>query len=138
MIAMDENKRNEHLSLLKELIKMAKADNDVRQIEFEFLLILAEQMGITKDEFLKLFEQYIEFHPPKMEFDRILQFQRLILVMNIDQQMTDEELDYIRQLGIRMGLQPAATDEVLKIMNNYPNKVVPPDKLIEIFKTYNN
>lgn len=117
---------------------MAKADSDVRQIEFEFLLMLAQQMGITKDEFLDLFEKYIEFHPPKLEYERILQFQRLLLVMNIDEHITDEELDYIKQLGIRMGLHPMATNEVLKIMHNYENKVIPPNKLIEIFKTYHN
>lgn len=135
---MEEKKKNEHLSLLKELIKMAKADEDVRQIEFEFLLVLSQQMGITKEEFLDLFEKYIEFHPPKLEHERILQFQRLLLVMNIDQQIEQEELDYIKQLGIRMGLHPMATNEVLRIMNDYPNKVIPPDKLIEIFKTYHN
>lgn len=135
---MEENKNNEHLSLLKELIKLAKADEDVREIEFEFLLVLAQQMGISKDDFIKLFEQYIEFHPPKLEHERIIQFQRLILVMNVDQNMNQDELDYVRQLGIRMGLHPSATDEVLKIMNNYENKVVPPEKLIEIFKTFHN
>lgn len=135
---MEENKKNEHLSLLKELIKMAKADEDVRQIEFEFLLVLSQQMGITKEEFLDLFEKYIEFYPPKLEHERILQFQRLLLVMNIDQHIEEEELDYIKQLGIRMGLHPMATNEVLRIMDDYPNKVIPPDKLIEIFKTYHN
>lgn len=135
---MEEQDKEKHLSLLKELIKMAKADSDVRQIEFEFLLVLAQQMGITKDEFLDLFEKYIEFHPPKLEHERILQFQRLLLVINIDEHITDEELDYIKQLGIRMGLHPMATNEVLKIMHNYENKVIPPNKLIEIFKTYHN
>lgn len=135
---MEENKNNERLSILKELIKLAKADEDVREIEFEFLLILSQQMGITKEEFIKLFEQYIEFHPPKLEFERILQFQRLILVMNVDQNMSQDELDYVRELGIRMGLHPSATDEVLKVMHNYENKVVPPEKLIEIFKTFHN
>lgn len=135
---MEENNNNERLSILKELIKLAKADEDVREIEFEFLLILSQQMGITKEEFIKLFEQYIEFHPPKLEFERILQFQRLILVMNVDQNMSQDELDYVRELGIRMGLHPSATDEVLKVMHNYENKVVPPEKLIEIFKTFHN
>lgn len=135
---MEENKNNERLSLLKELIKLAKADEDVREIEFEFLLILAQQMGVTKEEFIKLFEQYIEFHPPKLEYERIIQFQRLILVMNVDQYMAQDELDYVRELGIRMGLHPAATDEILKVMYNYENKVIPPEKLIEIFKTFHN
>lgn len=135
---MDADKNKERLSLLKELIKMAKADNDVRAIEFEFLLLLSEQMGITKDEFMDLFEQYISFHPPKLEHERILQFQRLVMIMNIDHKVDQDELNYARELGMRMGLHPSATNEVLQIMGNYPKKVVPPEKLIAIFKTFHN
>lgn len=135
---MDDDKNKERLSLLAELIKMAKADDEVREIEFDFLLILAQQMGVSKDDFKQLFEQYIAFHPPKLEGERILQFQRLILIMNVDSDMAQDELDYIRELGIKMGLHPNATNEVLAIMNNYENKVVPPEKLIEIFKTFHN
>lgn len=133
-----EEQHNEGKSLLKELIKLAKADKEVREIEFQFLLALSSQMGISKDEFVKLFEQYIEFNPPKMEFDRILQFQRLVLIMNVDQDPSEEEFKYIREIGIRMGLHPMATEEILKVMNNYPNKVIPPEKLIEIFRTFHN
>ena len=133
-----EEPSNEKKSLLKELIKLAKADKEVRDIEFQFLLSLSLQMGVSKEEFLKLFEQYIEFNPPKMEYDRILQFQRLVLIMNVDQDPSEEEFKYMREIGIRMGLHPSATEEVLKVMNNYPNKVIPPEKLIEIFKTFHN
>ena len=135
---MEEDNKKERLSLLSDLIKMAKADDEVREIEFDFLLILAQQMGVSKEDFKVLFEQYIAFHPPKLEGERILQFQRLILIMNVDADMSQEELDYIRELGMKMGLHPNATNEVLTIMNNYENKVVPPEKLISIFKTFHN
>ena len=92
---MDQDKNKDknaiRLGLLKQLILMAKADEEVREIEFEFLLVLANQMGVSRDEFLDLFEQYISFHPPKMEYDRILQFQRLIMIMNIDSEVDQEE-----------------------------------------------
>ena len=135
---MSENEKNERKSLLSELIKMAKADRTIKDVEFQFLLIIASQLGVSKDEFKELFEEYIEFNPPKMEFDRIVQFQRLILLMNVDLEIDDKELEYIKDLGIRMGLHPLATEEVLIIMNEYPNKIVPPEKLIQIFKTYHN
>ena len=35
--------------------------------------------------FLKVFDENISFQPPKLEGDRIVQFQRLILLMNVDQ-----------------------------------------------------
>lgn len=135
---MNDKEKNERNSLLSELIKMAKADNTIRDVEFQFLLSIASQMGVSKDDFKELFEQYIDFNPPKMEFDRIVQFQRLILLMNVDLEIDIKELEYIKDLGIRMGLNPLATEEVLKIMYEYPNKIVPPEKLIGIFSTYHN
>lgn len=135
---MDENEKNEKRSLLSELIKMAKADNSIRDVEFQFLLSIASQMGVSKDDFKELFEEYIEFNPPKLEFDRIVQFQRLVLLMNVDLEIDETELIYIKDLGMRMGLNPLAIEEVLSIMYDYPNKVVPPEKLLGIFKTYHN
>ena len=128
----------EKLSLLSDLVKLAKSDNDVRDVEFNFLLSIASQLGVTKKDFLDLFEQYIEFNPPKLEFDRIVQFQRLILLMNVDMHVDEEEIRYIKDIGIRMGLHPLATDEVLQRMNDYKNKIIPPEKLLEIFRTFHN
>jgi hypothetical protein len=135
---MKEESKGENLSLLSELIKLAKADNDVREIEFKFLLTLAAQLGVTKEEFIKLFEQYIEFLPPKLEGDRIVQFHRLVLLMNIDGNSDPREIQYVKQAGIRMGLHPMATDKVLEEMQNYPNKVLPTERLIQIFKLFHN
>ena len=128
----------EKLSILSDLIKMAKSDDKVREIEFQFLLSIAGQLGISKSDFQRLFEEYIEFSPPKMELDRIVQFQRLILLMNVDLHIDTNEMDYIRDIGMRMGLRPMATDEVLKRMHNYDNKIIPPEELIQIFKKFNN
>lgn len=130
--------KTEKLSLLADLVKLAKSDNEVREIEFQFLFSIAAQLGITKAEFMHVFQENIEFAPPKLEADRIVQLQRLILLMNVDLEAGTEELDYIRNLGMRMGLHPMATNEVLNRMNKYPNKIIPPDVLLAIFKTFNN
>ena len=130
--------RNEKLSLLSELIKMANIDDKMREIEYSFLLSVSAQLGITNDDFSKLFNKYISFHPPKLEFDRILQFQRLILLMSVDLEIHEEELRLIRDLGLRMGLNPTATESVLSEMNNYSNNIVPPDRLLEVFRTFHN
>ena len=136
--AIEKDIYMEKPGVLSEIAKLVKSDNDVRDIEFQFLLSMAAQAGVTKNEFKSLFEQYIEFNPPKLEADRIIQFQRLILLMNIDPEVNQEEVAYIKDLGIRMGLHPSATDEILKQMNNYENKIVPSEKLINIFKTFHN
>lgn len=129
---------NEKLGLLAQLVQMAKADGKIRDVEFQFLISLAAQMGVTKDDFKQISEKNIEFQPPRLESERIVQFQRLILLMNIDLEIDDREMDYIKDLGIRMGLHPSATNTVLREMHDYENKIVPPARLIEIFSTYHN
>jgi uncharacterized tellurite resistance protein B-like protein len=128
----------EKLSLLTELIKLAKADNEVRTSEFEFLYAIAKQLDVSDDDFRRIFEDHIEFTPPTNELDRIVQFQRLVLMMNVDKEVSQNEIDHVRQIGIRLGLAPRATDEVLKLMKEHPNGMLPPKKLIGIFKTFHN
>jgi uncharacterized tellurite resistance protein B-like protein len=128
----------EKLSLLTELIKLARCDQQVREQEYQFLLTIAQSLEVSQKDFDSLFENYIEFTPPESEFERILQFHRLVLLMNVDQETSDSELDFLRDIGIRTGLSPEATDKVLSEMNQYPNKVIPPGRLIEIFKEHYN
>ena len=135
---MKPNSENNKESLIKQLINLAKADDEIKEIEFQFILSLAAQMGLSRADLKKLFEEHIEFDPPKLEVDRIVQFQRLILLMNVDLEIDKDEINYIKDLGIRMGLHPSATNEVLRVMHEYKNKIVPPDRLIGIFRTYHN
>lgn len=133
-----EKEYQEKLSLLSELIKLARVDEQVKEIEFQFLFAIAIQLQVEKTDFEKLFDEYIQFTPPKLESDRILQFQRLILLMHIDLDVHSEQINMIKELGIRMGLAPSATNEILRTMNDYPNKIVPVDKLIQLFQVHHN
>ena len=128
----------EKLSLLTELIKLARCDHKVREQEYIFLLSIAQSLNVSKEDFDSLFEKYIELTPPESEFERILQFHRLVLLMNIDKETSDSEVEFLKDIGIRIGLNPLATNQVLSTMHLYPNKVIPPEKLIEIFKEHYN
>lgn len=130
--------KEEKLSLLTELIKLARVDNDLKDIERQFILAIANQLQISAEEFEVLFNQYIDFEPPEDEFNRVLQLQRLILMSNVDLENHPKELIAIKNLGIKMGLNPLAIDEALVKMHDYENKIIPPDVLIGIFtKTFN-
>ncbi|NVK63287.1 MAG: TerB family tellurite resistance protein [Flavobacteriales bacterium] len=132
------SEENEKLGLLAQLVQLAQSDDHFKEQEFQFLLAIAAQMGVTKEDFKQIFEENIRFQPPKFEAERILQLQRLILLMNVDKEISEEELDYIKSAGIRMGLHPSATNSVLSEMHNYKNNIIPPERLIEIFRTYHN
>ena len=132
------NTEKEKLSLLADMIALAKSDGNIKDIEYRFLLTVAEQLGLEKKTLDKLFTTKVENVPLKPESERILQFHRLVLLMNIDRSSSPREIEKIKDLGIHMGLNPLATNKVLEIMHHYPDKVIPPDVLVRIFKTYYN
>jgi len=132
------NKHAEKLSLLSEMIALMKADDEINDREYNFVYVIAEQLGVSETELEALFNSEVDFVPPGKESERILQFHRLALLMNCDDVHHPEEIVKIKEFGVRMGLSPFAIDRVLKVMNNFEDKIVPPDVLIDIFKTYYN
>ncbi|MFK5974730.1 MAG: TerB family tellurite resistance protein [Flavobacteriaceae bacterium] len=128
----------EKLSILSEMISFAKVDNIVKDVEYNFLLGVAAQLGIDRNLFDSLFEKEVEHRIPKSQADRILQFHRLLLLMNVDGVQKLVEVNRLHSIGLGMGLPPYAIEQVLSIMHQYPNKVIPPHVLIDIFKVHYN
>ena len=132
------NSHQEKLSILSEMIAVAKVDGTVKEPEYNFLSGVADHLGVDNQDFEALFNTKTEHVVPKSEADRIVQFHRLVLLMNIDQVQTEKEIARLHNLGLGMGLRPTAIDQVLKVMHDYPNKVVPAQVLINIFKAHYN
>ncbi len=128
----------ENLHLVNQLVAFSKIDGETKELEFEFLLQIAEQLGLSKNELIELFKQNISITPPRFESDRIIQFYRLCLLMFIDGEINHEELKALRNTGIHMGLHPNATEEVIKLIQLYPGKGILADKLIQIFQVNHN
>lgn len=70
--------------------------------------------------------------------DRIVQFQRLALLTFINGEISIKEGGLIKSVAIKLGLNPNATNEILKRMPKYVNNVILPEKLIAIYKKYLN
>ncbi len=130
--------KEEKLSLLSEMIQFAKADKKLNELEYNFILAIASQLQITKEEIDMLIEKEVEKKNLQPESQRILQFHRLILLMNVDQETSQIEIHKIKEIGLHMGLRPEAIDIVLEKMYDYPNKVIPPQELIAIFTRFYN
>lgn len=124
--------------MICELISLSKADGRVDEIELGFIKAVANRMGINDNELAELINNPVPFDPPTKDGDRILQFHRLVLLMNVDRQITDPEMEHLRIAGIKLGLNPLSTDEVLRRMFEYPNNVIPPEELIKIFLKHHN
>ena len=130
--------RVEKLSLLSEMIAFARIDNNLRAIEHKFLLGVAKQLEITKEDYDYLLDNPVTHINLKSHSERIVQFHRLILLMNLDKEIADKDLVRLHNFGLRMGLGHEAINRVLDLMESFPNKIVPPDFLIDIFKTQYN
>ncbi|MBD0832065.1 TerB family tellurite resistance protein [Aestuariibaculum sediminum] len=131
--------RVEKLSLLSEMIAFAKHDNDIKAIEYNFLLGVAKQLEISREDFDYLIEHPINYIHLKSHSERIVQFHRLVLLMNIDNEHSDsKKIVKLYNFGLRMGLSHESISKVLYLMESFPNKIVPPDVLIDIFKTQYN
>ncbi|ULC58716.1 TerB family tellurite resistance protein [Flaviramulus sp. BrNp1-15] len=134
--------RVEKLSLLSEMIAFAKYDKDIKNIEYNFLLGVAKQLDISREDFEYLIEHPVSYTHLKSHSERIVQFHRLVLLMNIEQEYGDENnsagVIKLYNFGLRMGLSHESITKVLYLMESFPNKIVPPDVLIDIFKTQYN
>ncbi len=120
------------------MIAFAKVDGQVKDPEYNFLLGVSSHLKVDRESFDALFKTKAEHIVPKTQAERILQFHRLVLLMNVDQVQDEIEITRLHQIGLGMGLRPTAIDQVLAVMHDYPNKVVPPDVLIDIFKVHYN
>jgi hypothetical protein len=130
--------RVEKLSLLSEMIAFAKTDKNIKNIEYNFLLGVAKQLEISREDFDYLIEHPVYYTHLNTHSERIVQFHRLVLLMNIDNEKTSSEIAKLYNFGLRMGLGHESISKVLYLMESFPNKIVPPDVLIDIFKVQYN
>lgn len=120
------------------MIAFARTDHAMKDSEYDFLLSVADQLGVDKETFDSLLDNKVPKIMPKTQADRILQFHRLVLLMNVDQEQHQLEIGKLHNIGLGMGLPPSAIEQVLTVMHKYPNKIIPPDVLINIFKAHYN
>ena len=132
------NTYEQKISLLSEMIEFAKVDGELHEREMEFLALVAKELQIDSPIFAELFRQQSDIKIIKSEAQRIHQFYRLALLMHVDGKLHMNENVAIRQLGINMGLNPAAMNRILEMMKNSPTGMVSADAIINAFKEQQN
>ena len=126
------------VSLLLDMIAFAIVDGELHEREYNFLSLIAIELGIDKQEFNQLFHEENPSEVIKNEFERIQQFYRLALLMHCDGILHEREEIKIHEIGINMGLNPFAMKRVLKAMELSPTRMVSPDYLLEVFQEQSN
>ena len=128
----------EKISLLSEMIAFAVIDGELHDREYDFLLLISEELEIEKEIFLELFNKRNEHIIIKDEFNRIIHFYRLALLMHCDGVLHKREKIAIHEIGITMGLNPFAMNRILKLMEDSPSEMIPPEKIICAFQEQHN
>lgn len=123
----------EKISLLQEMISFALVDGELHDREYDFIEIVAYELGVDKETLHKLYENKGEVSVIKDELNRICQFYRLALLMRCDDILHERERVKINEIGINMGLDPYAMKRVLKLIEESPNHMVDGQTLIKLF-----
>ncbi|WP_348799570.1 TerB family tellurite resistance protein [Flavobacterium adhaerens] len=128
------NTQEEKIKLLSEMIAFSLVDGRLHEREYQFVWIVAQELGISREEFNELFRKELPSGVAKTEFERIQQFYRLALLMHCDGILHPKEKEAIRQIAINMGLNPSATNRILKLMEKSPNGIIDPEVLLRLFQ----
>jgi uncharacterized tellurite resistance protein B-like protein len=123
----------EKISLLQEMISFALIDGELHDREYDFIEIVAFELGVDKETLHKLYENKGEVQVIKDELNRICQFYRLALLMRCDDILHERERVKINEIGINMGLDPYAMKRVLKRIEESPNHMIDGQTLIKLF-----
>jgi len=100
------NTYDEKLSMLSQMISFAQEDNVLKISEYYFLLDVASNLGVEKDAFDNLLHNRAEYKILQSQADRIVQFHRLVLLMNIDKEQHPSEIRKLHDMGLWMGFTP--------------------------------
>lgn len=128
----------ERISLLQEMIGFALVDGELHDREYDFIQMVAQELEIDNETLHKLFDKKHEKVVIKDEFNRILQFYRLALLMHCDGVLHEREQMKINEIGINMGLNPYAMKRVLHLMKNSDSGLIDPQTLLTVFSEQHN
>ncbi len=123
---------------MSDLIVLAQADDKLMASEYDFILRMADRMGVSKEEVDTLIKNPLPSMPIVSELERITHFHKLILLMNVDWEAHEKEIAVLRNFGLKLGVRPAAIDRILARSQQYENKIIPTNELIQIFQMYYN
>lgn len=128
----------EKMGLLSEMISFAIIDGKIHEREYGFIMLIANELGVDKTALDQLFHNEIKPATLISEFDRIQQFYRLALLMHIDGVLHIKEDNALHEIGIKMGLDPTAMKQILKMMKQNKNCLIDGQMLMSTFAVQNN
>ncbi len=130
---------NDKLKHIYMLVQLANIESVSSEIEWVFIQKVAQAIDVNIDDLNDFDPDKITQKIPKSEYEVIPLFHRLLLLMGIDQRVSDEERRFCFEMGIKMGLHPQAIDELIRMVRDSNSPIVlKPKVVMEIFNKYYN
>ena len=128
----------EKISHLNDLIKLSRVDGQESLNEIHFINAIAERMGVSREDLEKIRKKNddIIFTPPKSMYQIMMQYHRIILLMGIDRIISESEMEFCMDLGIKMNLKPEAIREILELAIETPRHIIAIEEIEKIFYKY--
>jgi len=135
----DKNKSyEEKITILRRLVKMAKADSIFKLEEYKYLQDLADTLGIKRQVLKEIIDSEIPEKKTEYLIERARQLYRLAIMMLVDGVIASEELKLLKDYTIELGFEPSMADVMLKRMNNNKGGMLFDEDLMQIFSIQNN
>lgn len=128
----------EKISHLNDLIKLSRVDGHESLNEIHFINAISDRLGVSRKDLDKIREKNddIVFTPPRNIYQLMMQYHRIILLMGIDRIISESEMEFCMDLGIKMNLKPEAIREILEVAIETPRHIVAVEEIEKIFYKY--
>lgn len=138
---MEENAHTQKLkySLIALLFKTAQVDNDEHVNELAFIKDVANKFSISNQQLIEIkHAKNLVLTLPKSENDRIYFFFHCLQLVELDKKITTSEIDFIKKIGFKLGINPLLTNDLIALYINHMGKSINPETVEGIIKKYLN
>lgn len=128
-----------HETTLYLLIKQAKLDDRLEEIEIIYIQAVAESYDIGIKRVMELENpDNFNFRLPVEENKRMAILYHLLFLSKKDKTIDDTEINFIQKMGFHLGVREEVSLQLIEVMKAHIGRVVPPEALLEVFKPYLN
>ena len=125
---------------LLDLYKIALADGKIEPNEYQLLFDISKSLGLAENDVLDIIngENSFELEKPSTFQDRMQHLFQMLFLMKIDGEIDAKEVSTIKSMALHLGLDIMMTKDLIDIISQYKNGLVPQEKMIAEVKRHMN
>ncbi|MCE2789091.1 MAG: TerB family tellurite resistance protein [Saprospiraceae bacterium] len=126
--------------LLKMMVQVSRADQNLSQKEFAYLIHVCNQLGLDTELIREYSVSSVDLKEilPESEEERMQILYHLLFVMKADEIIQPEEERKLYDLAFRLGFSEPMTRDFIQILKESPIDVIPTSALLDVIRKYLN